>query len=172
VEVSSDSSGESGPKYKHDDIERLSLTQTPNPTQPPQEMRMKRVGTIMQSEGKKARTVSKLINELSKISNVVELKAKSQANSSNSIRDVLKCVCTLDGVEEGFDFHRMTARIFQNKEKREMFTVLEKSHLQLMFLAHPGHNTDFSSSNPAPIHKFTWKIGVSLLVNRSKSYYM
>jgi hypothetical protein len=50
--------------------------------------------------------------------------------------------------------------------------VLEKSHLQLMFLAHLGHDSDFSSSNPAPIHKFTEKIGVSLLVNRSKSHCM
>ena len=88
----------------------------------------------MESKGKKARTVSKLINELSKISNVVEFKAKSQANSSNSIRDVLKCMCTLDGVEEGFDFHHMAARIFQNKEKREVFAILKKPHLQLMFL--------------------------------------
>jgi hypothetical protein len=66
----------------------------------------------MQSKGKKARTVSKLINELNKISNAIELKTKSQANLSNSIRDVLKRVCTLDVVEEGSDFHRMTACIF------------------------------------------------------------
>jgi hypothetical protein len=41
VEVSGDSSSESNPQYNHDDIERLSLRQTPNPTQPPQEMRKK-----------------------------------------------------------------------------------------------------------------------------------
>jgi hypothetical protein len=97
-------------------------------------MRKKRVGTVMQSKGKKAGIASKLLNELSKISNAVELKAISQANSSSSIREVLKRMCTLDGVEEGSDFHRMAARIFQNKEKREVFAVLEKPHLQLMFL--------------------------------------
>ena len=41
VEALGDSSSESGPQYNHDDIERLSLTRTPNPTQPPQEMRKK-----------------------------------------------------------------------------------------------------------------------------------
>jgi hypothetical protein len=81
-------------------------------------MRKKRVGTIMQSKGKKAGIASKLLNKLSKISNAVELKATSQANSSSNICDVLKHVCTLDGVEEGSNFHRMVARIFQNKEKR------------------------------------------------------
>jgi hypothetical protein len=28
----------------------------------------------------------------------------------------------------------MAARIFQNREKRDMFVVMEKPHLQLMFL--------------------------------------
>ena len=47
VEVLVDSFGESDPQYNDDDIEKLSLTQTPNPTQitnptqPPQEMRKK-----------------------------------------------------------------------------------------------------------------------------------
>jgi hypothetical protein len=88
----------------------------------------------MQSKGKKAGIVLKLLNELSKISNAIELKATSQANSSNSILDILKRVCTLDGIEEGSDFHCMTACIFKNKEKREVFALLEKPHLQLMFL--------------------------------------
>jgi hypothetical protein len=112
----------------------ISLTHTPNPTQPTQEKRKKRVGSFMQSKGKKTGIVSKLINKLSRISNVVELKVASLVNSGNSIRDVLKHVCTLDGVEEGFDFHHMAARIFQNKEKREVFAILKKPHLQLMFL--------------------------------------
>ena len=77
----------------------------------------------MQSKGKKVGIASKLLNELSKISNDVELKARSQANSSNSIRDVLERVYTLDGVEEGSDFHHMAARIFQNKEKRGVCCV-------------------------------------------------
>ena len=160
VEVLGDSSDELSPQYDHDDIERLNLTQTPNsrqppnptqttnptqplnPTQPSQEMRKKQIGTVMQSKGKKVGTVSKLLNELSKISNAVELKATSQANSNNSICDVLKRVCTLDGVEEGSGFRRMVARIFQNKEKREVFAVLEKPHLQLMFLQDEAKSID------------------------------
>jgi hypothetical protein len=39
-------------------------------------------------------------------------------------------VCTLDGI----DLHRMAASIFQNRENRDMFVVMEKPHLQLMFL--------------------------------------
>jgi hypothetical protein len=62
VEVLGDSSGDSDLQYNDDDIEKLSLTQTPNPTQTtnptqppnptqsPQEMRKKRVGTVMQSK--------------------------------------------------------------------------------------------------------------------------
>ena len=87
----------------------------------------------MQRKGKKAGIASKLLNELSKISNIVELKAISQANSSNSMHDILKCVSTLDGVEEDSDFHHMATCIFQNKEKRKVFAILEKPHLQLMF---------------------------------------
>jgi hypothetical protein len=134
VEVSCDSSGESGPQYGHDDIEILSptqptnSTQSPNPTQPIQEKRKKRVGTFMQSKGKKGGTVSKLVHELSRISAAVELK------SSTSVRDVMDRVCTLDGVEEGSDLYRMAARIFQNREKRDMFVAMGKPHLQLMFL--------------------------------------
>jgi transcriptional regulator len=43
-------------------------------------------------------------------------------------------VCTLEGVEEGSDLYRIADRIFQNREKRDMFVVMEKPHLQLMFL--------------------------------------
>jgi hypothetical protein len=43
-------------------------------------MRKKRVGTIMQSKGKKAGIASKLLNKLSKISNAVELKMMKYMN--------------------------------------------------------------------------------------------
>jgi hypothetical protein len=139
--VSCDSSGEPNPQNGHDDIEILSptqppnSTQLPNPTQPPQEKRKKRVATFMQSKGKKVGTVSKLIHELSRISDAVELRRQpSSGNLGSSIRDVMERVCTLKGVEEGSDLYRIAARIFQNREKRDMFVVMEKPHLQLMFL--------------------------------------
>jgi hypothetical protein len=89
----------------------------------------------MQSKGKKGGMVSKLIYELGCISDAVELKrSTSSGNSGSSIRDVMERVCTLDGVEEGSYLHRMAAHIFQNKEKRDMFVVMEKPYLQFMFL--------------------------------------
>jgi hypothetical protein len=80
VDVSCDSSGELNPQNGHNDIEILSPTQPPNsiqlpnPTQPPEEKRKKRVATFMQSKWKKGGTLSKLIHELSHISDAVELK--------------------------------------------------------------------------------------------------
>ena len=43
-------------------------------------------------------------------------------------------VCTLDGIEKGFELYFMAARIFQKREKREMFVVMEEPYLQLKFL--------------------------------------
>jgi hypothetical protein len=141
VDVSCDSFGEPNPQNDHDDIDILSPTQSPNstqlpnPTQPPQEKRKKRVATFMQSKWKKVGIVSKLIHELSCISDAVELRRQpSSGNLGSSIRDVMEHVCTLEGVEEGSDLYRIAARIFQNREKRDMFVVMEKPHLQLMFL--------------------------------------
>jgi len=141
VDVSCDSSGDPNLQNGHDDIEILSTiqppnsTQLPNPTQPPQEERKKQVATFMQSKGKKIGTVLKLIHELSRISDAVELRRQpSSGNLSSSIRDVLERVCTLEGVEEGSDHYRIAACIFQNREKRDMFVVMKKPHLQLMFL--------------------------------------
>jgi hypothetical protein len=89
----------------------------------------------MQSKGKKVGIVSKLIHELSRISDVVELRRQpSSGNLGSSIRDVMECVCTLEGVEGGSDLYRIAARISQNRKKRDMFIVMEKLHLQLMFL--------------------------------------
>jgi len=141
VDVSCDSFGEPSPQNGHDDIEILSptqppnSTQLPNPTQPHKENRKKRGATFMQSKGKKGGTVSKLVHELSRISDAIELKrSPSSGNLGSSIRDVMERLCTLDGIEEGNDLHRMAACIFQNREKRDMFVVMEKPHLQLMFL--------------------------------------
>jgi hypothetical protein len=85
----------------------------------------------MQSKGKKGGTVSKLVHELSRINDAIKLKrSPSSGNLGSSIRDVMERVCTLDGI----DLHRMAASIFQNRENRDMFVVMEKPHLQLMFL--------------------------------------
>lgn len=79
--------------------------------------------------------MSKLIYELGHISDAVELKRlTSSGNSGSNIRNVMERVCTLDGVEEGSNFHRMSTRIFQNRENRDMFVAMKKPHLQLMFL--------------------------------------
>jgi len=99
-------------EVQNDHIKPLNSTQLPNPTQPPQEKRKKRVATFMQSKGKKVGTVSKLIHELSRISDAVEPKRQpSSENLGSSIRDVMERVCTLEGVEEGSDLYRI-ARIF------------------------------------------------------------
>ncbi|XP_059454052.1 L10-interacting MYB domain-containing protein-like isoform X2 [Corylus avellana] len=145
-EGSCDSSSESAPPYGHDKIEILSPTQMPYPsqlcntiqppnsTQPTKEKGKKRAATFMQSEGKKG-VVSKLIYELSHISNDKELKSSASSEiSGSSIRDVMERVCTLDGVEKGSNLHLKAAHIFQKREKREMFVVIEEPHLQLMFL--------------------------------------
>jgi hypothetical protein len=79
--------------------------------------------------------VSKLKHELGRISDAVELKRlTSSENSGSIIRDVMEHVCTLDGVEEGSNFHCISARIFQNRENRDMFVAMKKPHLKLMFL--------------------------------------
>ncbi|XP_062174843.1 uncharacterized protein LOC133880008 isoform X5 [Alnus glutinosa] len=102
---------------------------------PPQEKRKKQVATFMQIKGKKRGTKSKLIHEFSPISDVVELKRPpSSRNSNSNIRNVMEHVCTLEGVEEGSFLYRIATHIFHNEEKREMFVVIEKPHLQLMFL--------------------------------------
>jgi hypothetical protein len=50
--------------------------------------------------------------------------------SRSSIYDVMERVCTLDGADKGSDLYR----IFQKREKKEMFVVMGKPHLQLKFL--------------------------------------
>jgi hypothetical protein len=138
VDVLCDSSSESSPQNGHDDIDILSHTQPPNftqlsnPIQPPQEKRKKQVATFMQIKGKNRGTKPKLIHEFSPISDVVELKRPPSSNSS--IRNVMERVCTLEGVEEGSFLYRIATHIFHNEQKREMFVVIEKPHLQLIFL--------------------------------------
>ena len=43
-------------------------------------------------------------------------------------------VCTLDGIEKDSKLYLMAACIFQKREKREMFVVMEEPYLQLQFL--------------------------------------
>ena len=50
---------------------------------------------------------------------------------SSTIRNVMKRVCTLDGIEKGSELYLMAARIFQKQKKREMFVVMEELYLQL-----------------------------------------
>jgi hypothetical protein len=89
----------------------------------------------MQNKGKKGITNSKLIHKFGLINDVVELKSSlSSGNLDSSIHNVMECMCTLDDVDEGFNLHHVAVHIFQNREKIEMFVVLEKPHLQLMFL--------------------------------------
>ena len=76
-----------------------------------------------------------LTHQLSCIYDTVELRnSASSLEPGSSIHDVMERVCTLDGVEKGSNLYLMVARIFQKREKREMFVVMEESHLQLMFL--------------------------------------
>ena len=49
----------------------------------------------------------------------------------NTIHNVIESVCILDSIEKGIKFYLMAACIFQKREKREMFVVMEESHLQL-----------------------------------------
>lgn len=89
----------------------------------------------MQSKGKKGRAISKLIHLFSRIANAIELRNSTNFGiPGSSICDVMERVCTLDGVEKGSDLHLMATLIFQKREKREMFVVMKKPYLQLMFL--------------------------------------
>lgn len=79
--------------------------------------------------------MSKLKHELGRIGDVVKLKSStSSKNSGSNICDVMERSCTLDGFEEGSGHRCRVACIFHRREKIEMFVVMEKSHLQLMFL--------------------------------------
>ena len=76
-----------------------------------------------------------LTHQLSRICEVVELRnSASLIEPRSNISDVIEHVCTLDGAEKGSDLYLLTARIFQKREKREMFVVIGEPHLQLKFL--------------------------------------
>ena len=76
-----------------------------------------------------------LTHQISCICDAVELRnSASSLEPRSSIHDVMEHVCTLDGVEKGSNLYLMVARIFQKREKREMFVVMKEPHLQLMFL--------------------------------------
>ena len=76
-----------------------------------------------------------MTQQLSRICDVVELRNSAfSVEPSSTIRNVMDCVCTLDGIEKGSELYPMAARIFQKREKREMFVVMEEPYLQLQFL--------------------------------------
>ncbi|KAL4610421.1 hypothetical protein ACB092_08G048500 [Castanea dentata] len=103
--------------YSPNDDDDVHEDETPNLTQPP---------NPTQNKGKK---------RLSRICDVVELRnLVFSMEPSSTIRNVMDLVCTLDGIEKGFELYLMAARIFQKREKREMFVVMEEPYLQLQVL--------------------------------------
>ena len=52
----------------------------------------------------------------------------------STIHNVIESVCILDSIEKGIKFYLMAACIFQKREKREMFVVMEEPYIQLQFL--------------------------------------
>ena len=110
--------------------------ETPSLTQPTQDKGKKRVLiSSLHGKGKKGGAATMLTHQLSRICEAVELRnSTSLMEPRRSIRDVMECVCTLDGVEKGSDLYLMAASIFQKREKREMFVVMGEPRLQLKFL--------------------------------------
>nr|POE81424.1 hypothetical protein CFP56_05925 [Quercus suber] len=113
--------------------ETPNLTQPPNPTPNKGKKRVLPSSTL--SKGKKGGTALQLTQQLSRICDVVELRnSVFSVEPSSTIRNVMERVCTLDGIEKGSELYLMAARIFQKREKREMFVVMEEPYLQLQFL--------------------------------------
>ncbi|XP_030930868.1 uncharacterized protein LOC115956705 [Quercus lobata] len=113
--------------------ETPNLTQPPKPTQKKGEKRV--LPSSTQSKGKKGGTALQLTQQLSRICDVVELRNSAfSMEPSSTIRNVMERVCTLDGIEKGSELYLMAAHIFQKREKREMFVVMEEPYLQLQFL--------------------------------------
>uniref|UniRef100_A0A2N9GD09 Myb/SANT-like domain-containing protein n=1 Tax=Fagus sylvatica TaxID=28930 RepID=A0A2N9GD09_FAGSY len=110
--------------------------ETPSLTQPTQDKGKKRVSiSSLHGKRKKGGAATMLTHQLSRICEAVELRnSASLMEPRSSIRDVMERVCTLDGAEKGSDLYLMAARIFQKREKREMFVVMGEPHLQLKFL--------------------------------------
>ena len=132
-DTSADSSSPNDDDDVHED-ETPNLTQPP--PNPPQNKGKKRVlPSSTQSKGKKGGTALQLTQQLSCIYDVVELRnSVFSMEPSSTIRNVMERVCTLDGIEKGSELYLMAARIFQKREKREMFVVMEEPYLQLQFL--------------------------------------
>uniref|UniRef100_A0A7N2LQF3 Uncharacterized protein n=1 Tax=Quercus lobata TaxID=97700 RepID=A0A7N2LQF3_QUELO len=131
-----DTSADSSSPNDDDDVHE---DETPNPTQPPNPTQKKGKKRVLpsstQSKGKKGGTALQLTQQLSRICDVVELRNSAfSVEPSSTIRNVMERVCTLDGIEKGSELYLMAARIFQKREKREMFVVMEEPYLQLQFL--------------------------------------
>ncbi|XP_030933719.1 uncharacterized protein LOC115959453 [Quercus lobata] len=131
-DTSADSSSPNDDDDVHED-ETPNHTQPPNPTQNKGKKRVLLSST--QSKGKKGGTALQLTQQLCRICDVVKLRNSAfSMEPSSTIRNVMERVCTLDGIEKGFELYLMAARIFQKREKREMFVVMEELYLQLQFL--------------------------------------
>ncbi|KAK9996755.1 hypothetical protein SO802_021441 [Lithocarpus litseifolius] len=131
-----DTSADSSSPNDDDDIHE---DETPNLTQPPnltQKKGKKRVlPSSTESKGKKGGTTLQLTQQLSRICDVVELRNLAfSVEPSSTIHNVIERVCTLDGIEKGSELNLMVVHIFQKREKREMFVVMEEPYLQLQFL--------------------------------------
>ncbi|KAL4628301.1 hypothetical protein ACB092_05G227300 [Castanea dentata] len=107
-----DSSSPNDDDDVHED-ETPNLTQPPNPIQNKGKKRV--LPSSTHSKGKKAGTALQLTQQLSRICDVVELRNSAfSMEPGSSIRNVMECVCTLDGIEKGSELYLMTACIFQN----------------------------------------------------------
>ncbi|KAL4638818.1 hypothetical protein ACB092_03G174300 [Castanea dentata] len=118
-----------------DDLETLKeglLTSHNHLTQHKKKGKKRILPSSTQSKGKKGGTALQLTQQLSHICVVVELRNSAfSVEPSSTIRNVMEHVCTLDDIEKGSELYLMAARIFQKREKREMFVVMEEPHLQL-----------------------------------------
>ncbi|KAL4611088.1 hypothetical protein ACB092_08G099200 [Castanea dentata] len=131
-DTSADSSSPNDDDDIHED-ETPNLTQPPNPTQRKGKKRV--LPSSTQNKGKKGGMTLQFTQQLSRICDVVELRNSTfSVEPSSTIRNVMEHVCTLDGIEKGSELYLMVARIFQKREKGEMFVMMEEPYLQLQFL--------------------------------------
>ncbi|KAL0015691.1 hypothetical protein SO802_002760 [Lithocarpus litseifolius] len=107
-DISADSSSPNDDDDVHEDGTH-NLTQPPNPKQNKGKKRV--LPSSTQSKGKKGGTALQLTQQLSRICDAVELRNLAcSVEPSSTIRNVMKCVCTLDGIEKGSELYLMAAR--------------------------------------------------------------
>ncbi|XP_075633430.1 L10-interacting MYB domain-containing protein-like [Castanea sativa] len=131
-EISTDTSS---PDNNDDDdpneVETPNPTQPLNPIQPTQDKGKKlALPSSTQGKGKKGGAALKMTQQLSRMCDVVESRnLVISVEPGSTIRNVMERVCTLDGIEKGSELYFMAARIFQKREKREMFVVMGEPYL-------------------------------------------